>query len=236
MWTSQLSDASSAVCTRLSGIRSRSDSRSVTWTMSNPSSPGVRSMSPVNPNADSTRARRRQSPADEGDHTRDRPGAEHCVRTLDRVFLAVSPSSAAMSSSTSRRLAGREAGSCFDYADAASAGNPGRAAMPSRSLRGVRMLSGSTLIRTTAVRMRASLTKPTAGRAVNTTETTQTLPPQRTRVHTAAAGQQPDRPRRPGGLSEARAATVRWPMPMNAARRSNPSGCSGAAVRRFRWR
>ncbi len=31
MWTSQLSEASSAVCTRLSGTRSRSALRSVTW-------------------------------------------------------------------------------------------------------------------------------------------------------------------------------------------------------------
>ena len=54
MWTSQLSDASSAVWIRLSGTRSRSLSRSVTYTMSKPSSPGVRVISPVSPNADST--------------------------------------------------------------------------------------------------------------------------------------------------------------------------------------
>ena len=54
MCTSQFSDASRAVWIRLSGTRSRSALRSVTWTTSKPSSPGMRLISPVRPNPAST--------------------------------------------------------------------------------------------------------------------------------------------------------------------------------------
>ena len=54
MWTSQFSEASSAVWIRLSGTRARSALRSVTYTTSQPASPGVRLISPVSPNPAST--------------------------------------------------------------------------------------------------------------------------------------------------------------------------------------
>ena len=77
MCTSQLSDASSAVWTRLSGTRSRSALRSVTWTTSQPSSPGTRSMSPDEPQSGQHAMRVVVgAPTDEGQHAGHRCRAE----------------------------------------------------------------------------------------------------------------------------------------------------------------
>ena len=88
MCTSQLSEASSAVWMRLSGMRSRSALRSVTWTTSQPSSPGTRSISPVRPEAGQHAVGVVVgAPADEGQHPGHRLGAECLGAQRDSVAL-----------------------------------------------------------------------------------------------------------------------------------------------------
>ena len=160
MWTSQLSDASSAVWIRLSGMRSRSALRSVTWMMSKPSSPGMRSISPVRPNPASTPWASSSVPRLTKVST---PGTGRRCRTPWRTSstatrFELSASSPAISSSTSRRPAGIAA-RLFSTHARCPPRRPARGGPPCRrvSCAGVSSPAGSTWTRTTAVLMPASL-------------------------------------------------------------------------------
>ena len=133
MCTSQLSDASSAVWMRLSGTRSRSALRRVTWTTSRPSSPGVRSISPVS-------AEPGQhavgvvvgAPADVGHHAGRRASCRTPWRTTRPRSASVrSVSSPTISISTSRRPGRHRGEVVVEHLDAAASASPRRAVMPS---------------------------------------------------------------------------------------------------------
>ncbi len=123
MCTSQLSDASSAVWTRLSGMRSRSALRRVTWITSRPSSPGTRSMSPVRPKPASTPWASSSVPLLRYVST---PGSGSVPKALAHRATALafssSGSSPAISISTSRRPAGIAREIVFEHVDTGRGG------------------------------------------------------------------------------------------------------------------
>ena len=156
--TSQLSDASSAVCTRLSGTRSRSDLRSVTLTTSQPSSPGTRSISPESPNPASTPCASSSVPRLMKVST---PGTGVVPNALAHRLTAIPSSSAASSpainNSTSRRCGGKPARLFSTTSTPAASADSRRRAMPAVNCAGVSSPARSTPTRTTAVLMAVSL-------------------------------------------------------------------------------
>ena len=144
MCTSQLSDASSAVWIRLSGMRSRSALRSVTWTMSQPVVPGR-----AGDLAGQAETRQHAvrvvvgAPADVGHHAGRGRRTERLGAQRNRVplqFLGIGrPPSA---SRTSRRPAGIAAMLFSSTSMSAASASPRRAVMPSVNCSGVSRACG----------------------------------------------------------------------------------------------
>ena len=138
MCTSQLSDASSAVWTRLSGTRSRSALRSVTYTTSQPSSPGDAVDLAGQPEAGQHAVGVVVgAPADEGQHTGHRASVPNALAHKPTAVPLAAPRDRrrSISISTSRRCGGIAA-RLFSTTSMPAAAGQTRGGVPCRRLIG----------------------------------------------------------------------------------------------------